>query len=102
MKKERIFTQPKEYPGSSTTAAVSGGGGILVPLALGQGRIQRGGGGPGGQDPPFGGPANFIKREKMLRVCVRKRHVLVLNGYPDSPHFQNPVSAPEIRGPSSH
>ena len=32
-------------------------------------------GGPGGQDPPpppFGGPPNFIKREKTLRVCAHE------------------------------
>ena len=47
--------------------------------------------------PPFGGPPNFIKREKMLRACARISRVLVLNSYPDSPPppFRNPVSAPE-------
>ena len=49
---------------------------------LDQGRIQ-GRGRPGGQDPPFGGPPTFIKREKALRVCARKRRILVLNSYPD-------------------
>ena len=45
--------------------------------------------------PPFGGPPNFIKREKMSRVCAQKRHILVLNSYPDPPPpFRNPVSAP--------
>ena len=32
---------------------------------------------------PLGGPLNFIKREKTLRVCTRKHRVLVLNSYPD-------------------
>ena len=60
---------------------------------MSQGRIQ--GGGPGGQDPPpFGGPPNFIKREKTLRVGARKCRILVLNSYPDPPPFRNPVSAP--------
>ena len=45
-----------------------------------------GGGGPGGQDPPpFGGPPNFIKKEKMARACARKLRILVLNSYPDPP-----------------
>ena len=50
------------------------------------GRIQ-GGGVLGVRTPPlpFGGPPNFIKREKTLRVCTRKRRVLVLNSYPDPP-----------------
>ena len=43
-----------------------------------QGRIQ-------GPHPPFGGPPNFIKREKTPRVCARKSRVLVLNSYPDPP-----------------
>ena len=38
---------------------------------------------------PFfgGGPPHFIKREKAVRACVRKRRVLVLNtnSYPDPP-----------------
>ena len=38
-----------------------------------------------GAPPPFGGSPNFIKREKMLRACVRIRHVLVLNSYSDPP-----------------
>ena len=45
-----------------------------------------GGGGPGGPDPPpFGGPPNFIKREKTSRACARKCRILVLNSYPDPP-----------------
>ena len=28
---------------------------------------------------------NFIKREKTSRACSRKRHILVLNSYPDPP-----------------
>ena len=55
---------------------------------------SRGGRGPGGQDPPFGGPPNFIKREKTLCVCAKKRRVLVHNSYPHPP-FRNPVSAPD-------
>ena len=51
-----------------------------------QGRIQ-GGGGPGG-------PPNFIKRKKTLRVCSRKRRILVLNSYPDPPTFPKSCSAP--------
>ena len=43
------------------------------------------GGGPGGQDPPFWGPPNFIKREKTSRVCARMARVLVLNSYADPP-----------------
>ena len=39
------------------------------------------------------GPSNFIKREKTLQVCARKRCFLVLNSYQDTP-FQNPVSGP--------
>ena len=63
---------------------------------IGQGRIQGGGGVSlgSGPPPPFGGPPNFIKREKILCVCVRKRRILVLNSYPDPPPFRNPVSAP--------
>ena len=55
-----------------------------------------GGGGSWGSGPShFGGPPNFIKREKTLRTCAQKRHVLVLNSYPDpQAPFQNPVSAP--------
>ena len=30
-------------------------------------------------------PPPFKKREKTLRVCARKRHILVLNSYPDPP-----------------
>ena len=51
-----------------------------------QGRIQGGG--------PFGGPPKFIQREKTLHPHVQIRRVLVLNSYLDTPHFQNPVSAP--------
>ena len=44
-------------------------------------------GGPGGSGPLppslFGEPPNFIKREKTSHVCARKRHILVLNSYPD-------------------
>ena len=56
-----------------------------------------GGGGPGGQDPPppFGGPPNFIKREKTSRACAQIHSVLVLNSYPDPPPpFRNPASTP--------
>ena len=35
--------------------------------------------------PPFGGPPNFIKREKTSRVCARMAHILVLNSYSDPP-----------------
>ena len=53
---------------------------------VGQGRIKGGGRGPGGQDPPpFGGPQNFIKKEKMVGACARKLYILVLNSYPDPP-----------------
>ena len=51
----------------------------------------RGGGGLGGQNhptTPFGGPQNFIKREKMLPACTQISHVLVLNSYPDPPLFE--------------
>ena len=50
---------------------------------------SRGGGGVRGvrgvrtPPPPFGGPPNFIKREKTSRVCARKYRILVLNSYPD-------------------
>ena len=46
-----------------------------------------GGGVLGVRTPPphFGGPPNFIKREKTLRVGARKCRVLVLNSYPDPP-----------------
>ena len=58
-----------------------------LPKAGAQERIQ--GGGPGGQDPPpFGGPPNFIKKEKMARLCARKLRILVLNSYPDPPLFE--------------
>ena len=51
-----------------------------------QGRIQGGGSWGSGPPPPFGGPPNFIKREKKtLRACDRKRRVLVLNCYLDPP-----------------
>ena len=58
-----------------------------------QGRIQ-GGGGSWGQDPPppFWGTPNFIKREKTLCACVRKRHVLVPVTW--TLPFRNSVSAP--------
>ena len=39
---------------------------------------SRGEGGLGGQIPSFGGPPNFIKRKKKLRVCVPIRCILVL------------------------
>ena len=54
-----------------------------------QGRIQ---GGPRGQDPPppFGGPPNFIKREKMLCVCAQMQHILVVNSYPEPPLSEIP------------
>ena len=59
-----------------------------------QGRIQEGGGGgPGGQDPPFWGTPKLHKEGK--KRCTRKRHILVLNSYPDPP-FQDPVSAPAV------
>ena len=35
--------------------------------------------------PPFGGPPNFIKREKMSRACARMGHILVLKSYADRP-----------------
>ena len=44
----------------------------------------------------MGGPPNFIKRDKTLYACARLRQVIVANGYPDTPLFGNPVSAPEI------
>ena len=44
-----------------------------------------GGGSWGSGPPPFGGPPNFIKREKMARACAQKLRVLVLNSYPDPP-----------------
>ena len=49
-----------ELSPSSTSGADPGGGG--------------GGGGPGGQDSFFGGPPNFINREKTLRVHVHATH----------------------------
>ena len=45
--------------------------------------------------PPFGGPPNFIKREKTSRACAGIHCILVLNSYPDPP-FRNPVSAPVL------
>ena len=58
---------------------------------------------PGGGGVPFGGPPNFIKKEKMAHACARKLRILVLNSYPDPPPFRNPVSAPAgiTRLPSS-
>ena len=53
-----------------------------------------GGGGPGGQAPPFWGLPNFIKRKKTLRTCGRISRVSVLNSYPDPYPFRNPVSTP--------
>ena len=53
-----------------------------------------GGGSWGSGPPPFGGPPNCIKKEKMARACARKLRILVLNSYPDPPPFRNPVSAP--------
>ena len=38
----------------------------------------------GGQDPPFGQPQNFKKREKRC-ACTRMWHILVVNSYPDLP-----------------
>ena len=60
-------------------------------------------GGSGGwvvvSPPLFGGPPNFIKREKTLPACPWICCVLVLNSYleqpPPLPPFRNPVSAPE-------
>ena len=69
-----------------------------------RGGSRGGGGAPGGHPapppppPPFGGPQNFIKRGK--KRLARKRHILVLNSYPNSPPpppFPNPVSAPAGR-----
>ena len=34
--------------------------------------------------PPFGGPSNFIKREKR-RMHAQMHHILVDNSYPDPP-----------------
>ena len=49
-------------------------------------KIMHPGAGPGGPEcPPFGGPPNFIEREKTLCVYVRICRVLVLNSYPDPP-----------------
>ena len=39
----------------------------------------------GVRTPPFGGPPNFIKREKTSRACARKGRILVLNSYLDPP-----------------
>ena len=44
---------------------------ILVQLGPLPG-ADAGGGGPGGQDPPFGGPPNFIKRGKKSCAHARK------------------------------
>ena len=61
------------------------------------GADRRGGGGSWGSGvPPFGGAANFIKKEKYV-ACVhaKKRCILVPNSNLDSPPpFRNPVSAP--------
>ena len=49
---------------------------------------QRGGGGGQEHPPPpptFGGLLNFMNRERMSRACARKRHISVLNSYPDPP-----------------
>ena len=43
-----------------------------------QGRIQKGGGGPEGQAPPFWGTSKLPKEGKTLHVCIRMQHVLVL------------------------
>ena len=45
--------------------------------------------GSGPPPPPFGGPLNFIKREKMLRTCARKHRILVLNSYVDPPFLKS-------------
>ena len=39
--------------------------------------------GSGPPPPPFGGPPNYIKREKTSRMCAQKCRVLVLNSYAD-------------------
>ena len=57
----------------------------------------RGGGEGGSGTPTFGGPPKDPHKDKKqtLHTCVRKRHVLVLNSYPDPP-FRDPVSAPGL------
>ena len=48
--------------------------------------VDPGGGSWGsGPPPPFGGPPNSIKREKMSRACARMARILVLNIYVDPP-----------------
>ena len=59
-----------------------------------QGRIQGGGvlGVRNHPTPPFGGPPNFIKREKTSHVCAKTPHFSTEQLPPT--HFRNPVSAP--------
>ena len=38
---------------------------------------------------PFGGPRNFIKREKTSRVCARKCRILVISNYPPPPFLKS-------------
>ena len=59
-----------------------------------RGGSRRGSWGSGPPPPPFGGPPNFIKKEKMTRACAQKLRVLVLNQLPGPTPFRNPVSAP--------
>ena len=56
---------------------------ILPPTDQRPAGADPGGGGywGSGPPPPFGGPPNFIKREKTSRVCAQIRRVLVLNTY---------------------
>ena len=47
--------------------------------------------------PPFGGPPNFIKRNKTSRVCAQKRRVLVLSIYPDPPPPLSKILYPPLQ-----
>ena len=67
---------------------------MITQQRLGRGGYRGGGGPPGTPPPSFGGPPNFIKREKTLGVCPRMARVSVLYCETDPPPFRNPVSTP--------
>ena len=75
---------------------------LFTTLDNGQITRERAGADPGGgvlgvrTPPPFGGPPNFIKREKTSRACARKGRVLVLNSYLDPPLSE--ILYPPLKG----
>ena len=64
------------------TGADPGGGGVLGVRTI--------------PPPPFGGPPNFIKRDKMARVTPR---FSILNSYPDPPPLSEILYPPLLQAP---